>query len=61
MSAVIGGRAKLSLAHPDIEAVFTPSAAMDEVHKYFPGLARRKRLQLDAVLLTLAAPSRHRR
>src|SRR5207245_3636151 len=55
LSAVIGGRAKLVLAHPDAEAVFTPTAAMDEVYEYLPVLARKKRLHLDALLLTLAA------
>ena len=55
LSAVIGGRAKLILGHPDIEAVFTPTAAIDEVYEYLPALARKKRLQLDTLLLTLAA------
>jgi len=55
LSAVIGGRAKLVLAHPDVEAVSTPTAAMDEVYEYLPGLARKKRLQLDTLLLALAA------
>ena len=55
LSAVIGGRAKRVLAHPDVEAVSTPTAAMDEVYEYLPALARKKRLQLDTLLLTLAA------
>jgi predicted nucleic acid-binding protein len=55
LSAVIGGRAKLILAHPEVDAVSTPTAAMDEVYKYLPVLARKKRLQLDTLLLTLAA------
>ena len=55
LSAVIGGRTKLILAHPDVEAVFTPTAAVDEVYEYLPVLAGKKRLQLDILLLTLAA------
>ena len=55
LSAVIGGRASLVLQHADIEAVFTPPAAIDEVHKYLGPLARKKSLRLDALLLTLAA------
>jgi predicted nucleic acid-binding protein len=55
LSAVIGGRARLILQHPEVEAVFTPAAAMDEVYEYLPSLARKKRLHLDTLLLTLAA------
>ena len=55
LSAVIGGRAKLILEHPEVEAVFTPATAVDEVCEYFPALAHKKRLQLDTLLLTLAA------
>lgn len=39
LSAVIGGRAKLVLGHPDVEAVSAPVFALDEVHKYLPVLA----------------------
>ena len=55
LSAVIGGRATLILEHPRIEAVHTPTVAMDEVYEYLPELARKRRLQLDTLLLTLAA------
>ena len=55
LSAVIGGRAALILRHPKVEAIFAPAAAMDEVYEYVPSLARKKRLQLDTLLLTLAA------
>ena len=55
LSAVIGGRASLILRHADIEAVFTPVAAIDEVHKFLGPLARKRSLRLDTLLLTLAA------
>lgn len=55
LSAVIGGRASLVLRHDTIEQVFTPSAAYDEVFEYLPSLARKKRLELDTLLLACAA------
>ena len=54
LSAVIGGRASLILRHADIEAVFTPVAAIDEVHKFLGPLARKRSLRLDTLLLTFA-------
>ena len=55
LSAVIGGRAALVLRHERVEQVFTPAAAHDEVFEYLPSLARRKRLDLDTLLLAGAA------
>lgn len=55
LSAVIGGRAALVLRHEQVEQVFTPAAAYDEVFEYLGPLAKKKRLQLDTLLLTLAA------
>jgi predicted nucleic acid-binding protein len=55
LSAVIGGRAALALRHHAVEQVFTPSAAYDEVFEYVPTLARKKRLELDTLLLACAA------
>lgn len=55
LSAVIGGRAALVLRHPDVEEVFTPSAAYDEVFGYLLPLAKKKRLRLDTLLLAMAA------
>ena len=54
LSAVIGGRASLILRHADVQAVFTPTAAIEEVHRYLGPLARKKALRLDTLLLTLA-------
>jgi predicted nucleic acid-binding protein len=55
LSAVIGGRAALVLRHEQVQQVFTPTAAYDEVFEYLAPLAKKKRLQLDTLLLTLAA------
>ena len=55
LSAVIGGRAALVLKQEQVEQVFTPAAAYDEVFEYLGPLAKKKRLQLDTLLLTLAA------
>jgi predicted nucleic acid-binding protein len=55
LSAVIGGRAALALRHDKVEQVFTPAAAYDEVFEYLPALAKKKRLELDTLLLACAA------
>ena len=38
LSAVIGGRAALVLRHEQVEQVFTPAAAYDEVFEYLAPL-----------------------
>jgi len=43
------------LRHEQVEQVFTPAAAYDEVFEYLVPLAKKKRLHLDTLLLTLAA------
>ena len=55
VSAVIGGRAALVLRHERVEQVFTPAAVYDEVLEYLGPLAKKKRLRLDTLLLTVAA------
>ena len=55
LSAVIGGRAALALRHDKVEQVLTPAAAYDEVFEYLPSLAKKKRLELDTLLLAYAA------
>lgn len=55
LSALIGGRAKAVLTHPDVEAVFTTRMTLAEVQDYVVGLAAKRRLPLDRILLTLAA------
>ena len=55
LSAVIGGRARLVLTHPEIEEIFTTEATLAEVREYAILLGRRKRLAPDTILLTVAA------
>jgi predicted nucleic acid-binding protein len=55
LSAVIGGRAALALRHSELEQVFTPATAYDEVFEYVPSLSKKKRLDLDTLLLACAA------
>jgi predicted nucleic acid-binding protein len=55
LSALIGGRAQVALTHPSVQGVYAAAATLDEVHEYVPVLARKKRLPLDVLLLTLAA------
>ena len=55
LSAVIGGRAALALRHEKVDQIFAPSTAYDEVVEYLPSLAKKKRLELDTLLLACAA------
>ena len=55
LSAVIGGRARLVLDHPEIEEVVTTEATFAEVREYAVQLGRKKKLAPDMMLLTVAA------
>ncbi len=55
LSAVIGGRARLILNHPQVQEVFTTEHTFAEVEDYASVLARKKRLPSDILLLTVAA------
>jgi predicted nucleic acid-binding protein len=55
LSAVLGGRARVVLAHPDIESIFTTEVTLAEVEEYAIVLARKRKLPLDILLLTVAA------
>jgi predicted nucleic acid-binding protein len=55
LSALIGGRAKLILNHPQIHEVFTAEYTLAEVEEYVPILSRQKRLPSDILLLAVAA------
>ena len=55
LSALIGGRAKLALSHPQIGEIFTTEHTFSEVEEYAPVLAKTKRLPADILLLALAA------
>ena len=54
LSAVLGGRAKLVLDHPQVSEIFTAAVTLAEVEEYAAELARRKRLRLDVVLMAVA-------
>lgn len=55
LSAVIGGRARLVLNHPEIEEVVTTEATFAEVREYSVQLGHKKKLAPDMMLLTVAA------
>jgi predicted nucleic acid-binding protein len=55
LSAVIGGRARLVLSHPEIEEVATTEATFAEVREYALLLGRKKKLAPDALLLAVTA------
>jgi predicted nucleic acid-binding protein len=55
LSALIGGRAKLILSHPQIHEIFTTEHAFAEVEEYAPVLSRQRRLPTDILLLAVAA------
>lgn len=55
LAAVIGGRARLVMDHPDIEEILTTESTMAEVEEYVPLLARKRQLRADLVLLAVAA------
>jgi predicted nucleic acid-binding protein len=55
LSAVIGGQSKTVLEHPRVETVVTTAVTFAEVQEYAGHLAQKKRLDLELVLLAVAA------
>ncbi len=55
LAAVLGGRARLVLSHPQIEEVLTTEANLAEVEEYALLLAEKKRLRGDLLLLAVAS------
>lgn len=55
LAAVLGGRARTVIQHPEIEELLTAQATFAEVQEYAVILARKKRLSLDALMLAMAA------
>ena len=55
LAAVLGGRAKIVLQHPEVEEVLTAEATFAEVQEYSVILAGKKRLSVDTLLLAVAA------
>ena len=55
LAAVLGGRARAVLEHPEIDELLTPEVTLAEVEEYAVILARKRRLSLDTLLLAIAA------
>lgn len=55
LSSLLGGRASIALTHTSVEQVYAAAVTLDEVQEYVIVLARKKRLSLDVLLLSLAA------
>ncbi len=53
LSAVLGGRAKAVLSHPNIDSVFTTAATFGEVNDYALVLARKKQIPVATVMLAV--------
>jgi predicted nucleic acid-binding protein len=54
LSAVLGGRANLILQRAEVEEILTTEETLDEVEEYALGLAKKKKLHEDLVLLAMA-------
>ena len=54
LSALIGGQATRVLRHPAVEEILTAEATLAEVQEYAGQLARKRRLDVDLVLLAAA-------
>jgi predicted nucleic acid-binding protein len=54
LAALIGGRARRILGHPQVEEVLMIAATLAGVQEYAGHLARKKRLPVDLVLLAAA-------
>ena len=55
LAALLGGRAKVVLQHPEVEELLTTEATLAEVQEYAVILAKKRRLSLDTLLLAMAA------
>jgi len=55
LAAVLGGRAKAVLQHPEMAELLTAEATFAEVQEYAVTLARKKHLSLDTLLLAMGA------
>lgn len=54
LSALIGGRARLVLTHPEVTEVLTTANVLDEVREYLPSLVRKRKLDPSSLLLAVA-------
>ena len=54
LSALIGGRARLVLTHPEVTEVLTTENVLAEVREYIPSLALKRKLDPASLLLAVA-------
>jgi predicted nucleic acid-binding protein len=54
LSALIGGRARLVLTHPEVTEVLTTEKVLAEVREYVPSLALKRKLDPASLLLAVA-------
>lgn len=55
LSAIIGGRARAVLIHPQVPRVLAPTQIGDEILEHLPGIAQKRKLDLGVLLPVLAA------
>jgi predicted nucleic acid-binding protein len=55
LAAVLGGRARLVLDHPEVEEVVTTTATFAEITEYAPILGRKKKISPDILMLAVAS------
>jgi predicted nucleic acid-binding protein len=55
LSAVLGGRARLALSHPEVDEVLTTEVTFAEVQEYASLLGRKKRIAPETLMLAVAA------
>ena len=54
LSALIGGRARLVLTHPEAREILTTGNVLAEVREYIPSLALKRKLDPASLLLAVA-------
>jgi predicted nucleic acid-binding protein len=55
LSAVIGGRARLVLSHPDVKEVVTTETVFAEVEEYAAILGHKKKIPAETLMLAVAS------
>jgi predicted nucleic acid-binding protein len=55
LSAVIGGRARIAITHPQIDELVTTATVFAEVEEYAIKLGRKKKITPETVMLTVAS------
>ncbi len=55
LSAVIGGRARLVLSHPQIEEVVTTESVFAEIEEYAAALGQKRKIPAETLMLAVAS------